>query len=69
MEVAFMFDQCFFVLFDSIRSVFYQDSQWGATTDVLMAEHYASREEAEQHLKYRKNKAWAVKKVTVTVEM
>lgn len=61
--------QEFWVLFDPVRKVFYMDSWIGITEDMLMAEHYESKEKAEEWLSYyEKPVEWVVKKVTMILE-
>lgn len=61
-------EQHFYVLFDPDSSAFYQDSQFGMTTDMLRAEHYNSEEDAKNELKYFKDDIYTVRKVTVKLE-
>lgn len=62
-------EQYFYVLFDSKRSVFYQDSQLGITNDIMLAEHYDSYEKAKRELSYfSDNDTWTIKKVTVSID-
>ena len=60
--------QWFYVLFNTVNSVFYRDSQLGDTKDMLKAERFFSCKEAEKQLKCLKEDAWTVRKVTVSLE-
>ena len=60
--------QWFYVLFNTVNSVFYRDSQLGDTKDMLKAEQFFSCKEAEKQLKYLNKEGWTVRKVTVSLE-
>jgi len=60
----------FYVLYNTSESAFYIDNQFGYTNDVLMAERYPSKNQAQDNLKYFKNpKEWEVKVVLVQFDL
>ena len=60
--------QYFYVLYNKIEDYLYIDNQFGYTKDILMAERYASYNEARDALKYFKNpEEWKPAVVTIQV--
>ena len=61
-------EQYFWVIFDTNRKIFYQNSQFGYTDDMLLAEQYKSYHAANEKLRYLKKDSLVIRKVTVTLE-